>query len=185
MTEIRFLPASQRPPRRWRNGGGITYDVAVFPPAADDEDVWWRASLAVMDAPAPFSPWPATDRILTMASGTLSLTIDGEAHHLSENSPPLAFAGEAKAHGIPHTPCRIFNLMLRQGKAHAIVHRWTCPNSVIADHLLLFAPAPCTITLGCDQYALDTGDALLVETPNAAQVFRPSGVIFAAEISLL
>jgi hypothetical protein len=74
--------------------------------------------------------------------------------------------------------------MLRQGKARAAVSRWTCPKAVTADQLLLFAAAPSSISVGNKRYALETGDALLIETPNAAQVFRPSGAIIAAEIFL-
>lgn len=185
MTTIRFLPASQRPSRRWRNGGGITHDVAVFPASSDDDDFSWRASLAVVDVPAPFSPWPSTDRILTLGSGAIALTIDGDTHHLNDHSAPLAFSGTAQAHGTPHAPCRILNLMLRQGKARATVTRWNSPQAAIADHLLLFAFNPCTLIIGAESYTLKTADALLLETPDAAQIFRPSGVLIAAEIFLL
>lgn len=189
MTQIWRLPASQRLKRRWRNGGGITRDVAIFPAASADEDFHWRASLAIVDAPVPFSPWPAVDRILTLASGDMRLTIDGTVQHLGAESAPLSFSGDAAVHGQPLGSCCVFNLMLRHGKAHATVERWNAPHSdpmaVIADQLLIFAPSACTITIGREIFTLASEDALLINAPNAAQLFRPDGAVIAAKINLL
>lgn len=78
----------------WKNGGGETIEIAVFPPAADFAAMDWRLSMATVAADGPFSSFPGLDRTLSVLAGTLGLEIDGVRVDLMEMSPPHSFRGE-------------------------------------------------------------------------------------------
>jgi uncharacterized protein len=52
---------------QWRNGGGVTYEIAREPPAADAFE--WRLSLARIHRDGPFSDFSGYQRALTLVSG--------------------------------------------------------------------------------------------------------------------
>lgn len=183
----RHLPASQRPLRRWRSGGGITQDVALFPsiPALDDDDFFWRASIAQVSQPCEFSAWPDITRHLILLSGEMRLSIQGETHLITDDMPEFIFAGDTQVYAEPLRPCRVLNLMARHGRAELTLQRQSTAFTAIADHLLMVAPQPCTIDLSGHRQHLANEDAMFVETPNAAQLIQPSGDLITAQILLL
>src|SRR5664279_5065723 len=80
----------------WRNGGGITYEIAVGPETGTVQDFDWRVSVAQIDAPGPFSTFAGVDRIIALIDGpALHLTVDGARHDLALLDL-LAFAGESE-----------------------------------------------------------------------------------------
>lgn len=50
----------------WKNGGGITHEVAR---ADRDGALLWRLSIAEVAADGPFSPFPGLSRVLTVTDG--------------------------------------------------------------------------------------------------------------------
>ena len=54
----RILRADELLPTPWRNGLGVTREIALCPPGADTDDFLWRASVADVVGPAPFSQFP-------------------------------------------------------------------------------------------------------------------------------
>ena len=50
---------------RWKNGGGVTREVAKSPSQAP----FWRVSIANVDQEGPFSSFVDLDRILTVIEG--------------------------------------------------------------------------------------------------------------------
>ncbi len=85
----------------WKNGGGETAEIAVFPHGAGLEDFGWRLSMARVAADGPFSSFPGIERTLTVLDGEgLRLTVDGVAHCLSPESAPLRFPGDAPASAV-------------------------------------------------------------------------------------
>jgi environmental stress-induced protein Ves len=187
MTTARHLSASQRPSRRWRSGGGITQDVALFPPipTMGDDDFFWRASIAQVSQPSDFSPWPNVTRHFMLLSGAIRLTIDGETHLITDDMPDFIFAGDTPVYAEPLRPCRVLNLMARHGRAELVLQRQSTAFTAIADHLLMVAPQACTIDLTGHRHHLESEDAIFVETPNAAQLIQPSGALMSAQITLL
>ncbi|MDH6627386.1 environmental stress-induced protein Ves [Streptomyces sp. LBL] len=110
----------------WKNGGGVTREVAsgaVQAPMASTEitDGYdWRVSVADVDAGGPFSAFPGIDRVITLVEGEgMVLTVDGTAHPVGPLSP-FAFSGDAA------TDCRLeagavrnMNVMTRRSRATA------------------------------------------------------------------
>ena len=79
----------------WRNGGGVTWEIARSPDGPKDDDFDWRISIAEVAAGGPFSAFPGIDRVLVrIGAEPLTLAIDGVEHKLPR-FVPCTFAGEA------------------------------------------------------------------------------------------
>lgn len=113
MEIIRFAELRNEP---WRNGGGVTRELASHPQAASAQDgAWdWRVSIAELTKAGDFSPFPGMERVLTVVEGELLLlTVDGAEHPL-EKYRPFRFSGEAAAHGaLPTGDVRNLNVITR------------------------------------------------------------------------
>ncbi|HEV2285510.1 MAG TPA: HutD family protein [Steroidobacteraceae bacterium] len=119
------LRAAQRAAVPWKNGGGVTREVAVYPPGSDFTSFDWRVSIAEIASPGPFSVFADIDRRMVVLSGRLTLSIDGAAPLiLTAESPPLAFAGDVAAFAEPHGgPVVDLNVMTRRGRCTADLKR--------------------------------------------------------------
>lgn len=114
---IRALPASARTAVPWKNGGGVTREIAAWPEGADMNDFVWRVSLAEVATDGPFSAFPDVDRTLTVVEGAgMDLTVGGERWLVNTRYEPRDFRGD-----VP-TDCRLLdgpvvnlNVMWRRG----------------------------------------------------------------------
>ena len=165
MTGARLLRAKDRTARPWKNGGGVTRDIAVFPDGAGGEDFLWRASIATIAKAGPFSAFPGVDRAFLLLHGDLRIEIGGRgAQRLHPGSPALLFGGEDAVRAEPlGGPCTALNIMTRRGQASAILERWSGIRA--ADRLLLLATGAAPVTVGADTIDLAEDDALLIDRP--------------------
>ncbi|CAB3752768.1 Protein Ves [Paraburkholderia solisilvae] len=53
----------------WKNGGGVTREIAAYPHAAGYDTFIWRVSLADVEQAGPFSRFAGVDRTLVLLSG--------------------------------------------------------------------------------------------------------------------
>ena len=85
----------------WRNGGGVTMEVAAAPDGAALDAFDWRVSLARVEQSGPFSAFPGVDRTLAVLDGEGIVLDDGkgEAVRLTRETPPYSFPGEAAVVG--------------------------------------------------------------------------------------
>ena len=118
MEIIRYAELKAHP---WRNGGGVTRELASHPTAASQDGPaaagWdWRVSIADMSRAGDFSAYPGMDRVLTVVEGELLLlSVDGAEHPL-EKYRPLRFSGDAVASGaLPTGDIRDLNVITRRG----------------------------------------------------------------------
>jgi environmental stress-induced protein Ves len=124
MIRVSVLPASARVAVAWRNGGGITREVAVAPPGAGLADFDWRISLAEVTEPGPFSLFEGVDRVLTVVRGQLLLGFAGGEVTVGEDAAPCAFAGDVACRGTPvGGAVTDLNVMTRRGRFAASVAR--------------------------------------------------------------
>ena len=102
------------PPTPWRNGGGVTRELAMWPDAGD----WaWRMSVADVDQSGPFSKFEGIERWFAVFEGAgVQLDVAGAPHRVTAADAPLFFDGAAA------TGCELiagktrdFNLMVRRG----------------------------------------------------------------------
>ncbi len=102
----------------WKNGGGSTTEVEIWPPGASLETFDWRLSMARIEADGPFSSFPGIDRTLTLLDGSLvELEVDGKRSSLTPERPTLHFAGEDRVTSwVPEGPIVDFNVMTRRAR---------------------------------------------------------------------
>ena len=115
MEIIRFANIRPEP---WRNGGGVTRELASHPKAASAQDnAWdWRVSIADVSKAGDFSVFPGMERVITIIDGELLLlTVDGSEHPL-EKYRPFRFSGEAASGAtLPTGDIRDLNVIAREG----------------------------------------------------------------------
>lgn len=115
MEIVRFADLKPEP---WRNGGGVTRELASRPLAASAQDgAWdWRVSIADLTKAGDFSPFPGMERVLTVVEGELLLLIVGGTEHPLEKYRPFRFSGEAASSAaLPTGDIRNLNVITRAG----------------------------------------------------------------------
>jgi len=146
-----ILRAADRRAVAWRNGGGLTREVAAHPPQSDLGNFDWRVSLAEVRRGGPFSSFPGIDRHMAVISGRLELSISGrDVVSLSSETAPLSFPGEVAVYAEPHAePATDLNVMTRRGRFTARLTRCGVAAStqvrLEADTTMLLALAPLTL----------------------------------------
>ena len=66
---MRILRAGNYRRMKWKNGGGETTEIALFPENAGLNDFDWRISMARVESAGPFSLFPGVDRTLSILEG--------------------------------------------------------------------------------------------------------------------
>lgn len=113
-------------PTPWKNGGGTTREVAVWPPDAGLDDFAWRISVADIAADGPFSAFAGIDRqiVLLDGAGVRLHAADGSFdYRLATIGEPFAFSGDVAVDAtLIAGATRDFNVMARRGVCRAQVH---------------------------------------------------------------
>ncbi|MFD7630527.1 HutD family protein [Streptomyces sp. NPDC059851] len=176
-SRVRILRAGDRPAGAWKNGGGVTREIAAWPEAAGTDDFTWRVSLAEVVADGPFSAFPGVDRTLTLVEGAgMDLTVAGARRVVDERFAPQDFPGDAP------TGCRLlgggvvnFNVMYRRGAAPAqtAVVRGSLALRTAPDEVLLVVAleGPAHLDAEGARTVLDRYDAALVAASPAGRPF--------------
>jgi len=170
-----ILRAGERAVLPWKNGAGVTREVAAHPPGSSLESFEWRVSIAEVGQGAPFSAFPGVDRRMAILSGTLEFALAGQpALRLSAASAPVSFAGEASAYGTPAgEPVTDLNVMTRRGRFESRLARRTGAATQLAVHAdTTFLVALSQLTLRCAgaEHALSELDAARIEGAARCQV---------------
>lgn len=179
---IRYLPAAERAAVPWKNGGGVTREIAVSPEGAGMDDFEWRVSLADVGADGPFSAFPDVDRILTVVEGAgMDLTVGGERRLVDTRYLPQDFRGDVPTDGrLLAGPVVNLNVMWRRGDGRtaptvAVVHgRLPLP----ADALVVVLDGSAEVaglTLGRYDAALLSGEAAVLHAKGRTAVIGLAG----------
>ncbi|TXD63915.1 HutD family protein [Ralstonia sp. TCR112] len=113
---MKLIPADAMRRMPWKNGGGVTTEIAIAPAGATLDNFDWRVSTAQVDAAGPFSRFAGIDRSLAViAGGRLTMhCADAEAVTLAPGEAPARFPGEAEVHATLDAPLSDFNVMTRR-----------------------------------------------------------------------
>lgn len=99
----------------WKNGRGVTREIARHP---ERGDFAWRVSLAEMPVEAEFSVFAGVHRQLGVVEGVVELEIAGRSERCATGGPPLDFEGDEPVTGRPvGGPAVDINLMTRGSDA--------------------------------------------------------------------
>lgn len=135
----------------WRNGGGVTRELAAWPGAGD----WaWRMSVAEVDQSGPFSVFDGVERWFAVLEGAgVQLDVSGSVHSLTAADEPFFFDGAA-ATGCTLIDGRTqdFNLMVKKNAGPASASRASRMRRAIPG---FSTSLPATETIAV--YALSTG----------------------------
>ena len=115
---MRILRSADYHRMPWKNGGGETREIAVWPIGAALAELEWRVSLATVAADGPFSIFADVTRTLCVIQGAgIELQVEDEpARVLQTRSEPCTFDGAAPAHAVLiDGPIVDLNVMSRRG----------------------------------------------------------------------
>jgi environmental stress-induced protein Ves len=161
----------------WKNGGGITREIAAEPVAAGGASLdafAWRVSVADVAQAGPFSRFPGVDRTLVLLEGAGMLLDETGArtftHSLTQPLDIARFAGEAAIDArLVNGATRDFNLMVRRDAARGTLEVWRddARRSLQARTVLLYcAQGERRISVNDEtEAALAQGDTLRIDTP--------------------
>ncbi|MFP3567766.1 HutD family protein [Paraburkholderia sp. SIMBA_030] len=179
----------------WKNGGGVTREVAAFPEGAGLDAFVWRVSIADVAQAGPFSRFVGIDRTLALLSGAGMLLDETDSagvtntHALTQPLDIARFAGEAQIDArLADGATRDFNLMVRRGAAAGEVEVWRgdTQRDLAADVVLLFcASGSVEVRLGNDAhpFLLNADDTLRIDTPQSlACTVKGAGALLAITI---
>ncbi|HEX4293707.1 MAG TPA: HutD family protein [Rhizomicrobium sp.] len=172
---MNILRAADRVALRWKNGGGVTREVAVWPPGAGLDTLDWRVSIAEVSGAGPFSHFAGIDRTLAILEGRMALAFAGRAVVLDAQSPPFAFAGDVPCSGTPiGGAVTDLNVMTRRGRCTARVER-ARSGGTTHGRTLIVAPAATAIRIGTQTQSLDRYDAAMIDGEAG---FSADGMVF-------
>jgi uncharacterized protein len=171
---IRIIDSCSARQLPWKNGKGVTLELAIAPPDAGLDDFDWRISSARVDSAGPFSHYPGIDRSLGLLSGAgLRLNLGEQPGlDLDRHNPVLSFAGELDVQAeLLAGPVQDFNLMSRRGRwRHRLEYqqlqgeRWLDCSEVLFIYCIAGSPLDCQLPCG-SLVQLANGQGLLLESP--------------------
>ena len=167
MSALRF-DLRQIPPQPWKNGAGLTREIAFGGTNSTDFD--WRVSVAEVARDAPFSAFAGVDRCITLLSGAgMRLRADDGSvdHALTTPLAPFRFAGEIPlAATLIGGACSDFNVMTRRGRCRSEVEVHRAASELPDADVTLLLCCAGEWVVGAETLASEQG--LLWRTPRGA-----------------
>ncbi|MGF9694309.1 HutD family protein [Rhizobium sp. 0TCS1.26] len=176
---MRILKAADHRRMPWKNGGGETVELGVFPAGASVDDFDWRVSMATVATDGPFSTFDGVDRTLVVLSGH-GVELSVEEH------PAVVLDAAALPHGFPADaatdarlidgPITDLNVMTRRGRFEHHVERLPLPyvgRRVEALCLLFCRVGPVVLETEAGRFDLDTLDCAMI--PAESTILSVSG----------
>ncbi|MER9967647.1 HutD family protein [Mesorhizobium sp. M0060] len=135
---MHILRAAEYRSMPWKNGGGVTTEIAVSPSGAGLDDFDWRVSMARVEDSGPFSGFAGIDRTLAVLEGEgMVLDIAGRLPvEVTKASAPLAFPADVPTQAtLIAGPITDLNVMTRRARAIHTVERLliSAPTEIRAD----------------------------------------------------
>ena len=167
---IRIIDSRTARQLPWKNGKGLTLELAIAPQDADLSNFEWRISSARVDSAGPFSHFPGIDRSLGLLSGAgLRLNLP-EPAILDPSNPVLSFAGELDVQAeLLNGPLQDFNLMSRRSRwQHRLQYlelqgqQWTDASAVLFIYCCSGAGLTCA-RAATAPVSLNAGQGLLLQ----------------------
>ena len=182
---MKLLRAKDYKRMPWKNGGGETVEIAIFPEKASLADFDWRVSMATVATDGPFSSFPGIDRTLSILQGKgMRLMIEGRKPALmTGETAPLPFPADvATSATLVDGPIVDLNVMTRRGRLTHSVQRLALDHPHRAKNLggtilvlchggaVRLTASDATADLAAGDTAVLTGAASLTIEPAASAV---------------
>lgn len=177
--DFHLIRASDLTPVPWKNGGGITRQIAIYPEDATLDTFIWRVSAAVVEQAGPFSRFNGIDRFIVVTHGA-SMTlvcVAEQSRRCLQTGQTFAFPGEtALVAELPDGPIQDFNLMVRRGQGLGeLTVRHAAQQLVLGEGSAVLYCVSGSFTIlqlptGGHGYRLQAGDSLQATLPVGASV---------------
>lgn len=106
---VRIIRASDLVEVRWKNGGGVTREIAV---ASAHGKIIWRLSMADVAVDGPFSDFSGMTRILTVIRGNGMDLVSSQGRLSADLNRPIRFDGALRINSVlKDGPVQDLNLM--------------------------------------------------------------------------
>jgi uncharacterized protein len=186
-TRVTLLRGADLVASPWKNGGGVTREIAAEAAGADVgvgadtglDAFAWRVSVADVAQAGQFSRFDGVDRTLVLLEGAgMLLDESGPSAHTHALTQPLdlaCFAGETPIEArLVGGPTRDFNLMVRRGVARGTLDVWPAAKAqrFAAQTVLLYcARGDVQVRVdGAKSATLAAGDTLRVDAAQAVDI---------------
>jgi environmental stress-induced protein Ves len=163
----------------WKNGGGITTDIA--------EQESWRFGRTPITTPGPFSDYSGFDRVqvLVVGRGLVLDTPDGE---IDVRTPfkPVAFAGETPiVSRLEAGPVEVVNLI--GSRAHVrvdlqVLRAGAAIGRSAGTHLVYAADGPATLTIEGAAHRLAADHSLRIDRTSPTMIACTEGLVLVGSI---
>jgi uncharacterized protein len=188
-TPIQVIHSADYIETAWKNGGGVTHEIARLDRDGETE---WRISLATIDRDSPFSDFTGYDRtIVPLDGGGFELSFDdGSPVVLDQRCVPFRFAGEKKVF------CRLLDGRSRDLNAMTLRARWEHDVAALAlshapvtfdapaNSFVFFAGAASAVFAN-ETFDLSDGDTLACEAAVRLELCAASEETFALAIRFI
>jgi environmental stress-induced protein Ves len=173
----------------WKNGGGVTIDIAEsmrpgFGPGSWDGMVWRFGRTAIV-TPGPFSDLSGFDRRQVLVSGQ-GLVLETAAGEIDVRQPfkPVNFAGETPiVSRLESGPVEVVNLIGDRSRALIDLScladgaAKTCPAGV---HIIYAPVSSCDLTINGNHCAIAAGHAIRIDAAENVTVASRRGTAIVA-----
>jgi environmental stress-induced protein Ves len=174
---------------RWRNGMGVSWEIAALR-ADRASEFSWRLAKARIDGDVPFSIYPGMDRVFMQLEGQgLDLQFaDGRVIEVHESFVPHSFSCDVPLNcKLLQGPCMDLNLFTARGtfRADVSVIELDGLKDIQVKHVtaVFFAlKGKCSLTAAGTTIHLDQGDAALVQDEDQISAKGQNSLLFAGVI---
>jgi environmental stress-induced protein Ves len=174
---ITLLTPSQYRSTPWKNGGGITVDIA-------DHGDTWRFGRTPITTAGPFSDYTGFDRVQVLVAGR-GLVLDTPGGEIDVRTPfrPVRFAGETKiVSRLEAGPVEVVNLIGARAEVRVDLRVLEAGKSVTVGKGIHFAYAP-TEAARVDSYDLAVDHCLRIEAAGPTMISCGGGRVLVASIT--
>jgi environmental stress-induced protein Ves len=169
----------------WRNGGGVTVDIAVV---TDKDGEVWRFGRTPIVAPGPFSDYRGFDRVqvLVAGSGLVLQTPDGDID-VRQTFRPVRFAGETSiVTRLEGGPVEVVNLIGDRTKVRIDIRVLEAGRDTVLDagtHIAYCPAGPATVEVLGTRYGLAANHGLRIEADTRGPVAATAGRVLLASVT--
>jgi environmental stress-induced protein Ves len=198
MREVVQLECADARPVPWKNGGGVTRQIAIWPPESTYErgDFEWRISKARVHEAGAFSPFPGFDRILVVLGADGLFLKHGKRGPRTLVRPlePYRFSGDvATLAELAGAAVEDFNVFTRVGRWKADVQivalgRRRAREVFEAGHVFVHAldGSICArVTNEESSFELRPGNTLWLRESNGGEEIELAGAVDASTVILV